>query len=377
MSNEFIAEVPAQAYALLNSLAAVIGLELADLDLANDSDSSVREVAYRSEDGEKVWRKLGTNPVATDPDGAGPKTAIESAYNVDKNGNGVADLEDAARAAAKEYGLTPAETERLIEWLKQHETQFIAGSKIENYRDVESGIHDVLIQKGEAVMGNGDFTAERGRFDLPEPEKGVQGTFVRDDGSKIDLTIADKCANPIITDHVPESEPEPEAPAVVDACPEDGTLFDNLEPGVYEANQTIQVQDHRGNMKDYPVHVVIGTDPADAQRLGWADNRHGKVFTQMFYRDADGCLHNVGCYYPGWADSQSGSLRPIRTPGETSVWDPAIDDRDHDGYQDRGEGRIPPRGEGKDAVVGAGMLEAEFRRSGITAFTRIRETLTN
>lgn len=31
------------------------------------------------EDGEKVWHKLGTNPVATDPDGTGPKTAIESA----------------------------------------------------------------------------------------------------------------------------------------------------------------------------------------------------------------------------------------------------------------------------------------------------------
>lgn len=171
----------------------------------------------------------------------------------------------------------------------------------------------------------------------------------------------------------PPPHPQPAPPdTVVDDCPEDGTLFDGLENGVYEADRTIEVPDHRGHMRLVPLHLVIADSPADAMRIGWSDNQATHAFTQMFYRDADGCLHNVGCYYPDWADSQMDSLNPQKRPGESSVWDPAVDDADNDGYHDKDESRIPPRGEGKDAVVGAGMLEAEYRRSGITALTRIK-----
>lgn len=185
--------------------------------------SSTAGAASVAEPERKVIHALGNDPVATDPDGKGPKTAIENGFegnDTDVSKDNDSRIIDSVRDTARNEGLTPEQADELTQRLAADKAHFIEASKTDGYNS--GGVTDTKVQKGEYGMGSGSGP-EKVTLDLTSPENAVTKTYTLSDGTRVEVTVADKCSNPLIRVFPPEPVPAV-APVEKEVCEPGGTL---------------------------------------------------------------------------------------------------------------------------------------------------------
>ncbi len=330
-----------------------LGFSTADFEFKNDgilqlaADHSSHSAAVsvpQTEEARPIY-ELGSNPV--DKEGFTPEQLKNPHTNPDLQEN----LNKAADALAESDTSMPPEK------VNEIKSAMTDPNGWEEKRAGDLKGKKVLMAHGDK---HGEFGAEerilRLDSDIVVYEKTIRYTV---DGVTYEekLYMPKDCAN-LSIDASPD-EPAPLATIVqVDTCPIDGTLLDGKADGAYQADTQQAYWDRSGrHMAD--VRAVIESDSLeDARKAGLADHRaHPDSFTHIYYRDADGCLHYVGCIKPGGDKI-----------GTEILWDKDIDDTNKNGRYDKGEGRVLVSGAGHEAVESVGELEKDLRKQGITKF---------
>jgi len=219
-------------------------------------------------------RKLGTYPVVSESDmtqadrDAG-KTKVEKGFE-DTTDNGINDspIEKSARAAAMRFFKGDvAEVERYMQWFHDNKQYFIDGSKtpiVDGYGYGKDGFRDVLIEKGEAVMGERGGGAQDVRLNFDEPEQATRGTYVSSKGVQVNVDVYDTCANPQLS-NIPEPEKPAPAPAPVEVPKKD-------EYAVYGADTDCDCADQVGIVtRDVPADTVWTDENGDGKH--WEKKR--------------------------------------------------------------------------------------------------------